>query len=109
MQKELRLLMMIALCVLGPGFEAKTAPQGLYVEHGVLMKDSRPYRGIGANYFSLFSRLLKDPADTSALSNLTALAEARVPFVRFMCGGYWPIEQQIYLTNREVFFQRLDR
>jgi len=26
-----------------------------------------------------------------------------------MCGGYWPIEQRCYLTNREAFFQRLDR
>jgi len=25
-----------------------------------------------------------------------------------MCGGYWPAEQRLYLTNREMFFQRLE-
>ena len=72
------------------------------------MKDAHAYAGIGANGFSLFARLLKNPADTSSLSNLAALARARVPFVRFMCGGFWPVEQQLYLTNREAYFQRLD-
>jgi hypothetical protein len=26
-----------------------------------------------------------------------------------MCGGYWPAEQRLYLTNRAAFFDRLDR
>lgn len=76
---------------------------------GVLMKDGKNYRGIGLNYFDLFSRTLERPEDNSSLSNLSALALAEVPFVRFMCGGYWPAEQRIYLTNRTMFFERLDR
>jgi hypothetical protein len=88
---------------------ATAAPAGLEVREGVLLKDGRPYQAIGANYFSLFSRLLKNPADESSLTNLARLARAEVPFVRFMCGGFWPVEHQMYLTNRTEYFVRLDR
>jgi len=83
-------------------------PRGLYVHAGVLMKDGKPYRGIGANYFDLFGRTLKNPADTSSRENLRALAKAHIPFVRFMCGGFWPADQKLYLQDREAYFQRLD-
>jgi len=99
----------LAFVLCTTGLAAEAAPLGLYVKDGVLMKDSSAYRGIGANYFSLFSRMLSHPSDTSSLTNLAALAHARIPFVRFMCGGYWPVEQQLYLTNREAYFERLDR
>lgn len=46
----------------------------LYVEAGTLMKDGRPYRGIGANYFDLFSRTLHNPRDTSSLDGLRELS-----------------------------------
>lgn len=85
------------------------ASPGLSVQQGVLVKDGQPYCGIGANYFSLFQRLLKNPDDSSGFSNLTALAQAHIPFVRFMCTGFWPVEQQLYLTNRAAYFARLDR
>ena len=38
---------------------------GLTVREGQLWRQGKPYRGVGANYFSLFSRVLKDPTDTS--------------------------------------------
>jgi hypothetical protein len=57
----------------------------------------------------VFARTLKRSEDNSSLSNLAVLARAEVPFVRFMCGGYWPAEQRIFMTNRNVFFERLDR
>ena len=88
---------------------ARAASPGLSVQNGALVKDGQPYRGIGANYFSLFQRLLKNPDDASGFSNLTALAQAHVPFVRFMCTGFWPVDQQLYLTNRAAYFARLDR
>jgi hypothetical protein len=88
---------------------ATSPPPGLYVRDGVLMKDGRAFRGVGANYFSLFSRLIKDPADTSSLANLKSLAQARIPFVRFMGGGFWPVDQKLYLENRAAWFERLDQ
>ncbi len=105
-----RMKSFLALCFIGACCvgTARAASPGLSVQNGVLSKDGQPYHGIGANYFSLAGRVLKKPNDTSSLSNLTVLAQARIPFVRFMCGGFWPVEQQLYLTNREAFLQRLD-
>ena len=100
------------LLFLGPGqlHAADVAtPVGLYIENGTLMKNGRAYHGIGANYIDLFSRTLEQPDNKTSFSNLTILARAEVPFVRFMCGGYWPANQRIYLTNRVAFFEKLDR
>jgi hypothetical protein len=72
------------------------------------MKAGKPYRGIGVNYFDLFGRTLRNPADTSSRENLKALHKAGIPFVRFMCGGFWPADQKLYLQDREAYFQRLD-
>ena len=98
-------LMLVALALVVAGADA--AP--LEVRDGVLLRGGRPCRAVGANYFSLFSRLLKHPGDDSSLTNLAHLARADIPFVRFMCGGFWPVEQQLYLTNRAEYFARLDR
>jgi hypothetical protein len=93
-----------------PGQEIARAPaDGLSVREGRVLLEGKPFAGVGANYFSLFSRLLADPKDTSSLSNLAALARTDVPFARFMCGGYWPAEQRLYLEKPEAFFQRLDQ
>ena len=92
-----------------PSAPAAEKPPGLTVRNKVLLLEGKPYRGIGVNYFSYFSRLIADPNDTSSLTNLVALSKAKIPFVRFMCGGFWPTEQRLYLTNREAFFERLDR
>ncbi|MEE8451506.1 MAG: cellulase family glycosylhydrolase [Thermoguttaceae bacterium] len=83
-------------------------PLGLYVRDGVVFRGGKPYRGIGANYFSLFSRRLKDPSDTSYRSQLKQLSEARIPFVRFMCGGFWPIDCELYLRDKRAYFALLD-
>lgn len=98
------------LSALALGHATRGAQLGLSVgADGALMKDGKVYRGIGVNYFDLFSRPLARPEDSSSLSNLAVLARAEVPFVRFMCGGYWPAEQHMFLTNRTVFFERLDQ
>jgi hypothetical protein len=102
-------LLAFALFVLGQISVSLSAQPALSVENGSLMKEGQPYLGIGVNYFDLFSRTLARPDDTSTLTNLARLRHARIPFVRFMCGGYWPSDQKIYLTNRAAFFERLDR
>lgn len=81
---------------------------GLSVSNGVLVLNGRPYRGIGANYFSLFSRTLKDPADRSYEPGLRQLAEAGIPFVRFMACGFWPSDWDLYLNDKSAYFARLD-
>ncbi|HYW78384.1 MAG TPA: hypothetical protein VE890_02370, partial [Thermoguttaceae bacterium] len=99
-------LLLLLLLVSAPAGAAE--PLGLYVRDGVVFRDGRPYRGIGANYFSLFSRRLKDPADTSYRAGIEQLSEAHIPFVRFMCGGFWPIDCELYLRDKAAYFALLD-
>jgi hypothetical protein len=67
----------------------------------------RPLRGIGVNYFDAFYRTLKDGNDTSYDAGFKALAERRIPFARFMCGGFWPADNALYVTDRDEYFRRL--
>src|ERR1043165_2884407 len=57
----------------------------LTVSNHFVLLDGKRYRGIGVNYFSLASRVLKNPNESSSLSNLTVLARLDIPFARFMC------------------------
>lgn len=105
--RRMLLALLVVRAALGGTVSAKAAP-ALTVSNGCVLLHGKPYRGIGANYFSLASRVLKNAEDTSSISNLALLARLDIPFVRFMCGGYWPAEQRLYLTNRAAFFERLD-
>ncbi len=97
-----------ALCVNGGEAMSRRLP-GLTVHEGQLLLEGQPYSGIGANYFSLFYRTLKDPSDKSYEDGLRQLSEAQIPFVRFMACGFWPVDWDLYLRDRETHFERLDR
>lgn len=86
-----------------------STPPGLYVTNGVLMRAGKPYRGVGVNYFDCFARTLKDPANRSFDAGFADLARLGIPFARFMCGGFWPVDMELYRTDRADYFRRLDR
>ncbi len=75
---------------------------------GMLVRNGRPYRAIGVNYFDLFYRTLKNPSDTSYRQGLRALSDRGIPFARFMAGGFWPSAQKLYLENEARYFALLD-
>ena len=81
---------------------------GLSLQQGQVLLEGKPYRGMGANYFSLFSRILKDPTDRSFDDGLRQLAEAEIPFVRFMACAFWPVQWELYQKDKEAYFKRLD-
>ncbi len=83
-------------------------PMGLYVRNGTLMRAGKAYAGIGANYDTLFGRLVQDKDNSSSLTNLGLLAKKGIPFVRFRAGGFWPQNWQLYLQDRAEYFRRLD-
>lgn len=101
------LVLVFACAVFGERPEVERSP-GLSVSQGVLLRQGAPYQGIGVNYFSLFSRTLKNPADRSYEAGLKQLAEAHIPFVRFMACGFWPVDWDLYLNDKEAYFKRLD-
>jgi hypothetical protein len=87
---------------------AEPAHYGLTVVDGVLMRDGRPYRGIGINYFNPFLRHLQSSKDTSYEAGFETLASAKIPFARFCGCGFYPSEQKLYEKNPSEFFRRFD-
>jgi len=58
------------------------AGSGLHQENGVLLRDGKPFRGIGVNYVAAFMRLLEDPADPSCEQAFKILGERGIPLKR---------------------------
>ncbi|GGD93521.1 cellulase family glycosylhydrolase [Paenibacillus nasutitermitis] len=81
---------------------------GLSVREGRLMKDDKPYKGVGVNYFNAFARRLANASDRSYLQGFKELASYRIPFVRFMAGGYWPNDNRLYLEDKAGYFALMD-
>ncbi|HOH42403.1 MAG TPA: cellulase family glycosylhydrolase [Candidatus Hydrogenedentes bacterium] len=77
-------------------------------EDGIVTLDGKPWRGVGVNFFSAFRRTLDNPEDTSYTASFQELAAFHIPFVRFMCGGFFPAEWKQYLEDKEGYFARLD-
>lgn len=103
-----RMLIAASICVCAMCEQAHAAGQnGLAIKDGRFYKQGQPYRGIGANYFDLFLRVLNNPADTSSLTGLVRLAHAEIPFVRFS-GPYSASEWRIYRDNKNEYFRRFD-
>jgi hypothetical protein len=73
-----------------------------------VLKEGKPFRGIGVNYFDCFLRTLKSGADTSYDAGFATLAEKGIPFARFCATGFWPRDMALYRTDRAEYFRRLD-
>lgn len=81
--------------------------KGLAVKDGRLFRDGQPYRGIGCNYFDLFTRVLSNPTNTTSLKGLEQLSKAGIPFVRFS-GPFSPADWRLYRDNKDEYFRRFD-
>jgi len=75
---------------------------------GLLIKDCKPYKAIGVNYFDAFLRTIKNPKDKTYKKGLKLLARHNIPFIRVNLGGFWPKDWTLYLKNKEKYFQLLD-
>src|SRR5690606_16052258 len=91
--------------------EMKDSYPGLSVApDGELLLNGEPYRAIGVNYFNAFIRTLEDGQhdDTSYEIGMAYLKARDIPFIRFALNGYWPKNWDLYLENKDRFFQNLD-
>lgn len=98
MKKKLACIALAACCALtvcGCGGENggnKPEHLGLYVaEDGTMMKDGKPYYGVGVNYYSLINGCRVSPRKydlTKALASLETLASYDVRVIRFNLGFY---------------------
>ncbi len=75
---------------------------------GTVLKEGKPWRGIGINYFDCFLRTLKNGEDTSYDAGFATLAARGIPFVRFCATGFWPKDMELYQKDRAEYFRRLD-
>ena len=88
---------------------------GLYLaSDGTLMHNNKVYRGIGVNYFDAFSRDIlseqyKKTENLSYQDGFDYLSANKIPFIRFSVNGYWPSEWQLYLKNKQLYFEQLDK
>jgi hypothetical protein len=104
------LVILVALSLIVQTALAETPTLGLSVrEDGVLVREGKPYRGIGFNYFNALGRHVQKADDTSFEAGFQQLEEAKIPFVRLMGCGFWPIEQKLYQSDKAEFFRRFDR
>ena len=76
--------------------------------NATVIKDGKPFRGIGINYFDCFLRTLKKSDDTSYDAGFATLAAKGIPFVRFCATGFWPKDMRLYRDDRAEYFRRLD-
>jgi len=104
----MKLPVMLGAMILVCGAACAQQP-GLHVdEQGVLTRNGKPYRGFGANYYDVLLRVLGDAKDTGYEEGFRQLAEARIPFVRFIACGFWPKDARLYLDDKAEFFRRFD-
>ncbi len=75
---------------------------------GMILRDGKPYRAIGINYFSAFSRTLDNPKDTGYRQGFDELAKRGIPFIRFMACAFWPRDWKLYREDKEAYFRLLD-
>ena len=76
--------------------------------NATVLKDGKPFCGIGINYFDCFLRTLKKGDDTSYDAGFATLAAKGIPFARFCATGFWPKDMQLYQKDRAEYFRRLD-
>jgi hypothetical protein len=100
----------IAICFIAFTSNAADAKLGLSSDgKGGLLLAGKPFRGIGVNYFDAFSRLLNDGKISDVENGLRVLGSNGIPFVRFSACGFWPVNWQLYQTNRAEYFRRFDQ
>ena len=66
-----------------------------------MLRDGRPYRAIGVNYFDCFLRFLREEENTAFEAGFATLERYRIPFARFCATGFTPRYMRLY-QNRDL-------
>lgn len=98
----------LALLLLPTLSEAASSPLTVN-DNGQLMKDGKPFRAIGVNYFSVISEAIARPYASNFVDGFKSLQANNVPFVRVMFGSYWPSEMKQYFSNKSRYFNSIDK
>ena len=119
MKKNLTILTALLLAPLAALHAAEPKPNVLLIvapksvgltngPNATVLKDGKPYRGVGINYFDCFLCTIQKGDDTSYDVGFATLAAKGIPFARFCATGFWPRDMKLYQTDRAEYFRRLD-
>jgi len=73
------------------------------------MREGRPYRGMGINYYNCFNTLIAKSENRDFVEGFRTLREDyRIPFIRFAACPYGTEGWRLYADNPEEYFRRMD-
>jgi hypothetical protein len=75
---------------------------------GVLLKDGKPYRAIGANLHDAFLRHWEHPGDLTYDRDFATLEAEGIPFARVFATYFEPDAMMEYVNHREDYLAKLD-
>jgi hypothetical protein len=75
---------------------------------GVLLKDGKPYRAIGANLSDAFLRHWEHPGDLTYDRDFATLEAEGIPFARVFATYWEPDAMMEYVNHREDYLAKLD-
>ncbi|HWB43895.1 MAG TPA: cellulase family glycosylhydrolase [Hyphomicrobiaceae bacterium] len=75
---------------------------------GILLKDGKPYRGVGVNIADAFHRLYLHPGDYTYDRDFATLEAEGIPFARIPATAYAPHDVRDYVLHRDAYLQKLD-
>jgi hypothetical protein len=82
---------------------------GLVVKGQKLHHKGEAFRGIGVNYYHLFTHVFNKPEANQIDRRLRRLAQHDVPFVRFAACTFRKRSFALFQQDREVFWRRMDQ
>ena len=102
----------LSVCTLSTAQSAITDKRpalGLIAQDGQLLRNGRPFRAMGINYFPCLTDYLQNASKTEFVSGFRILKQRyQIPFVRFMAGPYAHTGWKLYLDQPEEYFRRFD-
>lgn len=103
---------LLSVCTLSTAQSAITDKRpalGLIAQDGQLLRNGRPFRAMGINYFPCLTDYLQNASKTEFVSGFRILKQRyQIPFVRFMAGPYAHTGWKLYLDQPEEYFRRFD-
>jgi endo-1,4-beta-mannosidase len=81
---------------------------GLQQEGTKILKDGKPWRGIGVNYVNAFMNALDNPANPDTEQAFKYLSEHAIPVVRTQMAGWGGNGMALYQKDKAEYFRRLD-
>jgi len=96
---------------LGPSNGVCVATSGEYAGKLVRYDDAGDpvlLQAFGVNYSTAFTRYIDDVNNTNFIAGFEYLRDHHIPVARVQAAGFWPINWNLYFTDRDEYFQRLD-